>query len=232
MSDRVIFWDFDGTLAERPGLWSSCLLEVLDERMPGHGITRKAISVGLADGFPWHRYETPHPELCDPDVWWRTIGAVLVHALTNAGVPPTEAQAALPRFRSRYSDPAIGWRLFDDSLFALETTASAGWRNVILSNHIPELAMIVSGLGLDRYIDAVFSSALTGFEKPHPEAFRHALREMESPAVAFMVGDNQTADISGAEAIGLPAILVRRPGAARLRSDGLAGAVELILHPV
>jgi len=27
----IVLWDFDGTLAERPGLWRGCLLEVLRE---------------------------------------------------------------------------------------------------------------------------------------------------------------------------------------------------------
>ena len=44
-----------------------------------------------------------------------------------------------------------------------------------------------------------------------------------------MVGDNIEADVHGAEAVGLPAILVRRPGEARYRADGLDGAVEILL---
>jgi len=34
---KVLF-DFDGTLAYRPGMWSGCLLDVLDELAPGHGL--------------------------------------------------------------------------------------------------------------------------------------------------------------------------------------------------
>lgn len=34
--DHVLLWDFDGTLAERPGMWSGALLEVLDAEQPGH----------------------------------------------------------------------------------------------------------------------------------------------------------------------------------------------------
>src|SRR6201995_4789669 len=40
MSSGVVMWDFDGTLATRPGLWSTCLLEVLDEHAPGHAASR------------------------------------------------------------------------------------------------------------------------------------------------------------------------------------------------
>ena len=31
----VIFWDFDGTLAHRPGMWGACMVETLDEHEAG-----------------------------------------------------------------------------------------------------------------------------------------------------------------------------------------------------
>ncbi|GIF17614.1 hypothetical protein Ate02nite_03440 [Paractinoplanes tereljensis] len=31
MSGAVVFWDFEGTLAERPGRWRTCLVECLAE---------------------------------------------------------------------------------------------------------------------------------------------------------------------------------------------------------
>ena len=64
---------------------------------------------------------------------------------------------------------------------------------------------------------------------PHPEAFRHALRECGDPTAVWMVGDNPNADVAGAEAIGLRAVQGRTAGESRYRFDGLGGAVELIL---
>lgn len=60
------------------------------------------------------------------------------------------------------------------------------------------------------------SSAAIGYEKPHPRSFRIALEAAQNPANVWMVGDNPIADIAGAEAVGIPAILVRRP-----RPDGI-----------
>jgi putative hydrolase of the HAD superfamily len=40
MAPQVVLWDFEGTLAARPGIWSKCLVDVLDEVAPGHGLTR------------------------------------------------------------------------------------------------------------------------------------------------------------------------------------------------
>jgi putative hydrolase of the HAD superfamily len=229
VTDGVVFWDFDGTLAQRPGLWSTCVLEVLNDIGPGHGITRDAIRVGLADAFPWHTPEIAHPELCQADAWWLAVGTVIAGALVGVGISETVAARLVPLVRERYCNAEIGWELFDDTLPALRASAEAGWRNVVLSNHVPELRTLVDGLGLTDYIEAVFSSASTGYEKPHPESFRLALQECGNPAAAFMVGDNPVADVQGAEAVGLPAVLVRREGAARYSASGLQDAIAIIL---
>ena len=38
----MVMWDFDGTLAQRPGLWGACVIEVLDEAEPDHGVSTAA----------------------------------------------------------------------------------------------------------------------------------------------------------------------------------------------
>jgi putative hydrolase of the HAD superfamily len=227
--DRVVLWDFDGTLAERPGLWSGCVLEVLDESLPGHGIMHDQLRVELRDGFPWHRHEVAHPELCDAEAWWDEIGVLIHRSIVAVGIAEERARELVPIVRSRFIDPTRGWRLFEDTLPALRATRAGGWSNVVVSNHVPELPVLVTGLGLDDELDAVFSSALIGYEKPHPEAFRYALRECGNPTAVWMVGDNPHADVAGAEAIGLRAVHVRTASQSRYRFDDLAGAVELIL---
>src|SRR5262249_46650933 len=67
----------------------------------------------------------------------------------------------------------------------------------------------------------VFSSAATGYEKPHPDAFRLALRVAVDADVVCMIGDSLDADILGAAALGIPGILLRwpHPAAERFCSD-------------
>ena len=69
---------------------------------------------------------------------------------------------------------------------------------MILSNHVPELRSIVDGVGLGSLIDQVYTSAVTGYEKPNPESYRIALGS-DPPEECFMVGDNVDADVLGAE---------------------------------
>ena len=60
-------------------------------------------------------------------------------------------------------------------------------------------------------VAAVFNSAETGYEKPHPRAFEAVLEAFPSSDTFWMIGDNAHADVAGAEALGIPAILVRQP---------------------
>jgi putative hydrolase of the HAD superfamily len=225
---RLVLLDFDGTLAYREGLWSGCALEVLDEHRPGHGVNIERFREGMQGAYPWNRHEQGHPELSEPELWWRAMEERLARAFEQAGAREG-APALAGALRRRFLDVSVGWRLFDDAVAALAALREAGWRTAILSNHVPELPLLVEGLGISALVEAVFTSAAIGYEKPHPEVFAHALDACGSPGVVWMVGDNAKADVEGAEAMGIPAILVRAQGPARRRADGLLGAVELIL---
>ena len=222
---RLLIWDFDGTLAHRRGEtgWSILLAEALDAEEPGHGHSAEAFRPHLREGFPWHRPDVAHPELCEPGAWWASVRPVLSRAYESAGYVPTRALELAEAAQRLYVDPSVGWELFDDTLPALERLSQAGWTHAILSNHVPELRQIVAGLGLDHAVELLSCSAETGYEKPHERAYASVLERMR-PAEAWMVGDNVVADVLGAEAVGLPAVLVRRPDPRAARyADSLAG---------
>ncbi len=80
---------------------------------------------------------------------------------------------------------------------------------MILSNHVPELPAMANALGLDSLIDEVHTSAAMGYEKPNRKSFEIALESCGRPDQVWMVGDNPVADVAGAEAVGISAILVR-----------------------
>jgi len=68
---KLFMFDFDGTLAHRPGMWTQCLLDVLDEQVPGHTASLEALRPALRDGFPWHRPDVPHSYATADDGGWR-----------------------------------------------------------------------------------------------------------------------------------------------------------------
>jgi putative hydrolase of the HAD superfamily len=155
MTDRVVIWDFDGTLAWRPGLWGGCVLEVLDELEPGHGVAIEVVREGLRDGFPWHAADQPHLHLSESDAWWAPILDLIGAALVSAGVSAAQAQRVARAVRERFIDPSRGWRVFDDTVAALARLSGSGWSHVVLSNHVPELSDLIDGLGLARHFEHV-----------------------------------------------------------------------------
>ena len=227
---RLLIWDFDGTLAHRRGEtgWSIQLAEALDAEEAGHAHTPETFRPHLREGFPWHRPEVEHPELCEPEAWWASVRPVLARAYEAAGYAPARALELADAARRLYVDPTVGWARFDDTLPALERLSEAGWTHAILSNHVPELRGIVAALGLEEVVAHVSCSAETGYEKPHPQAYATVLDRLR-PAEAWMVGDNVVADVLGAEEVGLPAVLVRRPDPrARRYADSLAGVESFL----
>jgi FMN phosphatase YigB (HAD superfamily) len=85
----------------------------------------------------------------------------------------------------------------------------------ILSNwgwHLPELC---EQLGLASYFDFIVVSARVGCSKPNPCIFRAMLRQAgTTPERTLHVGDSLSADVRGAEAVGITGVLVDRAGTA------------------
>lgn len=228
MPDRVVIWDFDGTLAFRNGHWSDCLIEILDEELPGHGHAVERFRPWMQRGFRWHDWESEHERIDDPRRWWTPVEAIAAGAFAEAGYGPAEAERLAALLPATYLRRAR-WSLFDDSRPALELTRSAGFRNVILSNHVPELPELVHDLGLDDLVERLFNSAAIGFEKPNPAAYRMVLDELARPSDVWMVGDQPRADVEGPEAAGIPAILVRTEASSPRRAPTALEAARLIV---
>lgn len=203
----VVLWDFDGTLAERPGLWSACMLAALEPVWPDSGLDAAAFDEHLRAGFPWQDTTIDRRHLTEPDAWWGALHEVLRSAYLGVGVPDHVADRAVARVRPTFGDVS-DWRLVAGATDALAELHAAGVRQAVLSNHVPELPDLVEALGLGGFFDRVFTSAAIGWEKPHPQIFAHALEELGHPSDVWLVGDNPVADVQGATAAGIRAVLV------------------------
>jgi len=204
-----LIWDFDGTLGYRRGGWTAALVDIIRLEVPACEATAEHVRSHLQAGFPWHTPERPHPAITSAEAWWDALDAVFERAFQALGIEVQRAQRMAKQVRQIYPDP-VHWRLFKDTLPGLEQLSAEGWSHVMLSNHVPELRTILRQLHLEGCFAAIFNSAETGYEKPHPQAFRQVLASLGSPARIWMIGDGMTADIAGAEAVGIPGILVRR----------------------
>jgi putative hydrolase of the HAD superfamily len=226
--EKYLIWDFDGTLATRPGEWTATLCEVFSRRFPDRPLDPERIRPHMRRGFPWHTPESVR-EPCAADEWWDGLTPVFEAAfVAGADLAPAEARALAGEVRSAYLEPTL-WTVYEDSIPVLEELAHAGWRHLMLSNHVPELGGIVARLGLQPYFGAVYCSADIGVEKPNPKAFERVLADYPAARAGWMIGDSWTADVQGATRVGLRSILVRRSHAeARLRCETLRDAARIV----
>ncbi|WP_029905272.1 YjjG family noncanonical pyrimidine nucleotidase [Prevotella sp. 10(H)] len=82
------------------------------------------------------------------------------------------------------------------------------YRIHILSNGFTEMQYVkMDSAGLTPYFDKVILSDVVGVNKPHPDIFTYALKEIGVPAdKVIMIGDNHFTDIGGAYHSGIDQI--------------------------
>lgn len=206
---KYLIWDFDGTLGYRIGGWSSSLLEIMTLKAPEVAIELNQIKANTFKGFPWHTPEKPNLPVRSPEQWWEAVNNTFERTFQALGIEDQRCQEMANMVRHSYINP-IAWRLFDDTIPTLESLSSSGWNHILLSNHVPELPLIMNHLGIATYFARIFNSAETGYEKPHIRAFLSVLEFVDDYKVIWMIGDRMQTDIIGAELAGIPAILVRK----------------------
>jgi HAD superfamily hydrolase (TIGR01509 family) len=135
---------------------------------------------------------------------------------TLAGVPPERlgevrtCLAGLHQERHLWCATAAGTR---ETLGRLR---AAGLRLGVVSNSDGRVDAALRAAGLRDCFEVVVDSALFGAEKPDPAIFRAALDALGvRPAEALYVGDLYEVDVLGANAAGIPAVLLAPPAAPR-----------------
>jgi len=224
----TVLWDFDGTLVSRPSMWFRSTARAVVELAPHRTVSADALDAALKTGFPWHRPDVPHPELCAPEAWWARVTGHVAEALCTLGCTPTEARLVSLRVRELIVD-STGYEIFADVEPALRRLSEAGWIQAVVSNHIPELAHLLVNLGLAQYFARVYTSALVGYEKPHMGFLGRVLDDGPWPAPIWAVGDSVEADCLPTRAYGCRAVLVRtRDERFRPRVADLSQAADLM----
>jgi len=109
---------------------------------------------------------------------------------------------------------ALVFRAYPEVPGALAGLRDRGVALVVVSNWDFSLHERLAETGLAPLVDAAVASAELGAAKPEPAIFAHALGLVGAEAGAsWHVGDTPEADVEGALAAGLRAVLVARDGA-------------------
>ncbi len=99
-------------------------------------------------------------------------------------------------------------QIYHDAIAALELLRQNCIRMIVISNAHGTLERDLKLFGLWQYFEHVLDSEVEGVAKPDPEIFTRAIDRCAVPAEAILhIGDNPTADIQGALAIGMQAAL-------------------------
>ena len=86
----------------------------------------------------------------------------------------------------------------------------------VISNADGRIEDVLCRCGIAHCFRTITDSGIVGYEKPHPEIFRHALKTMNAaPAQSLYVGDVYSVDYLGATGVGMQAVLMDVPGAYR-----------------
>ncbi len=92
---------------------------------------------------------------------------------------------------------------------SLERLRRRDLRLAVVSNSDGTVEQSLVAAGLRPFFDAVVDSRAVGYEKPDPRIFHHALGRCDSrPERTLHVGDLYYADVVGARAAGIHALLL------------------------
>ncbi len=135
--------------------------------------------------------------------------------------------------RGRYWEQPRELRPFPEVESTLAALKAAGYRLGLITNVTDDPTPDLEKIGLRRWFDSVTASCLVGFEKPDPRIFEAAMREIGiTPGEGVHVGDQFLADVEGARAAGLQAVLLDRfdlqPGRHPLSIRSLSDLASLL----
>lgn len=131
-----------------------------------------------------------------PEAYWQAVAERL-------NVPPED----LPALREDY----FRGDQLDEALTALiEQLRGEGYKVGLLSNDAPTLeAKLRDQLEIYDYFDSVIISGRDGMMKPEPAAFQAAAKALGYSVPECLFIDDNTANVDGARAVGMHAILYR-----------------------
>jgi len=173
----------------------------------------------------WSRFEGDNEHLAALRAWasdyrrnsW--YDALQAHGVDDRDLAEELAQTYPALRRQRHI-------VYDDVRPALERLQRS-YRLALLTNGASDLQREkIAGAGIGSYFEAILVAGDIGIAKPHPCLFETMLDRLNAtPAEAVMLGDSQSKDIQGAQALGMKAIWVNRENAPR--REGITPDLEV-----
>ena len=226
---KAVFFDFYSTLATfdppREELQARACLEF------GIQVDPRALPCGywVADDFMSKenaRFPVRKRPGEEAQAFWADYEAILLAA---AGLDVPKELALRIFTRVRQIDRRLV--LFGDVLSTLDLLKRRGMVLGVVSNLSRPLDGYCDQLGLTEHIDFALTSSEVDAEKPHPQIFLAALKKAGVGAAETLhVGDQYSADVTGARNAGINPLLLDRDGFwAEIKDCPRIGALPEIL---
>lgn len=215
---KIVFLDVGGTLI-RPEPSVGAIYASVAAR---HGV--KADGSMLEQRFRTLWKEEKKRRRPINEAWWKELVPRVMDGLSFK-----DSEVFFRDLYAEFENPAV-WHVFPDVRATLTELKKKGLRLAVASNWDDRLPKLLNELNLTPYFEKQFISFQTGFLKPDPNFFHHALKEMNGHALeALHVGDDEEEDVLCAEKAGLRAYLLDRKSRP-LNSRMLASLEELLVR--
>ena len=193
MAEKVLLWDFDGTLSYPNKCFSTALYTVVCEL--GYAIEQSKAAEFINAAYSWKT-----PNVCYPDktgeAWWDAMDEKIAAFCGENGIDATDVPKINACFREVLTDVG-NYCLYDDTIETLKQCMTLGYKNILATNNYPEILENLKKLGVMPYLTDWVVSSHIGYEKPRKEFYEEAKRRGGNPEIIYMIGDNPIADIRG-----------------------------------
>lgn len=204
--DKIILWDFDGTLGYREGNWEGAIFELLEFQF--HTKTNyNVVSDMLQRGFPWHQPEKNYVSISNSLGWWDYVKPKFIEIFEALGFGKLEAIKKAEQVSQQYVKPEK-WKVYHDAIPNLIQLQYRRWKHLLVTNNVPEFSAILEKLDLLKYFDCIFISSIVGYNKPNPLILGGYLENIQDVSKIFVVGDRVESDLEFAKLINAEGILV------------------------
>jgi putative hydrolase of the HAD superfamily len=201
----VVFLDLGDTLVRAHPSW----VQVYSQAFPDFGMRVAAVDFERAFSEAFEEGETEGPFEATEEASYRRLKELDGRVFAKLGYRDLP-DAFFRRVEAAFAERSSWW-VFPDVIPALDALVANGRRLAVISNWAWQAPELLHDLELARHFEALVISARVGYQKPERGIFEHALEVMRvAPDRALHVGDSVHADVEGARAAGIAAVLIDR----------------------
>jgi putative hydrolase of the HAD superfamily len=194
MAGRAVLFDLDNTLHDR----DRGVREFLADQHARHDLNRRSI--------PLSDWTQAFVELEQNGRVWKDV---VYRALSERFSLPVEPEILLREYE-------IGYASFvqpvDGALPTVAECRNRGWKTGLITNGRTHFQRrTIAAIGLEPLVDVILISEECGLRKPDPAIYLMALQALDcAPENSWFIGDDPAADVQGAEAVGMRALLFKQ----------------------